>query len=222
MDVTSHMPHLKSGARQGPAQKPTPRSPSARATSPAGHAPREGPEGAEDPRNQVVALLPALRAFARALTRGRSEADDLVQETLLKALSNIDKFEPGTNMRAWLFTILRNSFYTDIRKRRRESDGLAHLAGQSHHAGPEQEWALTLKSMEEALTHLPDDQREALVLVGAAGLSYEEAANVCGCAVGTIKSRVNRARAKLLTLMGAEETADMVAPDILSLSAVSG
>ncbi|MGE4373352.1 MAG: sigma-70 family RNA polymerase sigma factor [Xanthobacter sp.] len=222
MDVTSHMPHLKSGTRPQPVQEPSAQSPPSRASGSKGHAPHERTDSVADPRNQVVALLPALRAFARALTRGRSEADDLVQETLLKALSNIDKFEPGTNMRAWLFTILRNSFYTDIRKRRRESDGLAHLAGQSHHAGPEQEWALTLKSVEEALTRLPDDQREALVLVGAAGLSYEEAANVCGCAVGTIKSRVNRARAKLLTLMGAEETADMVAPDILTLSATGG
>ncbi|MGQ3672944.1 sigma-70 family RNA polymerase sigma factor [Xanthobacter sp. TB0136] len=183
------------------------------------HAPRNSTadEGLEL-RNRVVELLPALRAFARALTRDRSEADDLVQETLLKALSNIDKFEPGTNLRAWLFTILRNSFYTDIRKRKRESEGLSMLGLQSSNAGPEQEWALTLKSLEEALKHLPDDQREAVVLVGAAGLSYEEAANVCNCAVGTIKSRVNRARTKLLTLMGADAAMDVVGADAITLS----
>lgn len=173
-------------------------------------------------RSQVVAFLPALRAFARALTRGRSEADDLVQETLLKALSNIDKFQPGTNLRAWLFTILRNNFYTDIRKRKRESEGLSMMSHQEEHRGPEQEWSMTLKSLEEALTHLPDDQREALVLVGAAGLSYEEAANVCGCAVGTIKSRVNRARSKLLNLMGADAVADVVGVDTVALSAAHG
>lgn len=173
-------------------------------------------------RNQVVALLPALRAFARALTRGRSEADDLVQETLLKALSNIEKFQAGTNLRAWLFTILRNSFYTDIRKLKRESEGLSAMSHQEEHRGPEQEWSLTLKSLEEALARLPDDQREAVVLVGAAGLSYEEAANVCGCAVGTIKSRVNRARSKLLHLMGADAIADVVGVDTLALAAVHG
>lgn len=172
-----------------------------------------------DLRTQVLGLLPALRAFARSLTRNRTEADDLVQETLLKALSNIDKFDPGTNLRAWLFTILRNTYYTEIRKRRRENDGMATLAQQDSNMGPGQEWAVTLTSLKEALELLPADQREALVLVGAAGLSYEEAADVCGCALGTIKSRVNRARAKLLTLMGAEDTADVVEGDALAMSA---
>lgn len=171
-----------------------------------------------DMRTHVLEFMPALRAFARSLTRNRTEADDLVQETLLKALSNIDKFDPGTNLRAWLFTILRNTYYTEIRKRRRENDGMSTLAQQDSNVGPAQEWAVTLTSLKEALELLPSDQREALVLVGAAGLSYEEAADVCGCALGTIKSRVNRARAKLLVLMGAEETADMVEPDALALS----
>jgi len=172
-----------------------------------------------DMRTHVLEFMPALRAFARSLTRNRTEADDLVQETLLKALSNIDKFDPGTNLRAWLFTILRNTYYTEIRKRRRENDGMATLAQQDSNVGPAQEWAVTLTSLKEALELLPSDQREALVLVGAAGLSYEEAADVCGCALGTIKSRVNRARAKLLVLMGAEETSDVVEPDALSMSA---
>ena len=173
-----------------------------------------------DLRTQVLELLPALRAFARSLTRNRTEADDLVQETFLKALSNIDKFDPGTNLRAWLFTILRNTYYTEIRKRRRESDGLSSLAQQDSNMGPGQEWSVTLSSLKEALEMLPSDQREALVLVGAAGLSYEEAAEVCNCALGTIKSRVNRARAKLLSLMGAEATADVVEADPVAMSAV--
>ncbi|TCT03922.1 sigma-70 family RNA polymerase sigma factor [Aquabacter spiritensis] len=174
---------------------------------------------AADLRAQVLELMPALRAFGRSLTRNRTEADDLVQETLLKALSNIDKFDPGTNLRAWLFTILRNTYYTEIRKRRRESDGISTLSQQDSNMGPGQEWSVTLRSLKEALELLPSDQREALVLVGAAGLSYEEAAEVCGCALGTIKSRVNRARAKLLVLMGANETADVVEGDALALSA---
>lgn len=178
------------------------------------------PEAADTAlRTQVLELLPALRAFARSLTRNRTEADDLVQETLLKALANIHRFDPGTNLRAWLFTILRNTYYTDMRKRRRENEGLAALSHQETNVGPSQEWAMTLKSLQDALTHLPDDQREALVLVGAAGLSYEEAAEVCGCALGTIKSRVNRARAKLLVLMGADATADVVEGDAVALSA---
>ncbi|MEP9354072.1 sigma-70 family RNA polymerase sigma factor [Xanthobacter sp. KR7-65] len=170
-------------------------------------------------RTQVLEFLPALRAFARSLTRNRTEADDLVQETLLKALSNIDKFDPGTNLRAWLFTILRNTYYTEIRKRRRENDGMSALAQQDTNIGPSQEWSATLTSLKDALAQLPDDQREALVLVGAAGLSYEEAADVCGCALGTIKSRVNRARAKLLVLMGADATADVVEGDAIAMSA---
>ncbi|MFG1418572.1 sigma-70 family RNA polymerase sigma factor [Xanthobacter sp. V0B-10] len=181
-----------------------------------------GPDSDPPLRMQVLEFLPALRAFARSLTRNRTEADDLVQETLLKALANIDRFDPGTNLRAWLFTILRNTYYTDMRKRRRENEGLATLAQQDGNVGPSQEWSMTLQSLQEALGHLPDDQREALVLVGAAGLSYEEAAEVCGCALGTIKSRVNRARAKLLVLMGADATADVVEGDAVALSAAHG
>ncbi|WP_454918283.1 sigma-70 family RNA polymerase sigma factor [Xanthobacter sediminis] len=180
-----------------------------------------GPDGDPPLRTQVLEFMPALRAFARSLTRNRTEADDLVQETLLKALANIDRFDPGTNLRAWLFTILRNTYYTDMRKRRRENEGLSVLAQQDSNAGPSQEWSMTLQSLQEALTHLPADQREALVLVGAAGLSYEEAAEVCGCALGTIKSRVNRARAKLLVLMGANATADVVEGDPVALSAAA-
>jgi RNA polymerase sigma-70 factor (ECF subfamily) len=161
-----------------------------------------------DWRNAVVALLPPLRAFAWSLSRNSADADDLVQDTLIKAWAHKDKFEPGTNLRAWLFTILRNTYYTTMVKRRREvadEDG-KHAARLS--AAPTQEWSVAMKAMQAALQRLPAEHREALVLVGAAGLTYEEAAEICGCALGTIKSRVNRARARLLRIMNAEDATD--------------
>jgi len=170
--------------------------------------PAEGQVEAGPPsawRNEVVSLIPVLRAFAWSLSHNSADADDLVQETLVKAWTNRHRFEPGTNLRAWLFTILRNTYYTSVVRRRREvSDEDDHYA-----AGlalePAQEWSVTLRSLQNALQQLPYEHREALILVGAAGLTYEEAAEVCGCALGTIKSRVNRARARLAKLMGAEE-----------------
>ncbi len=164
-------------------------------------------------RDAVIALLPPLRAFAWSLSRNSADADDLVQDTLIKAWTHKDKFEPGTNLRAWLFTILRNTYYTAVAKRRREvadEDG-KHAARLS--AAPTQDWSVAMKSMQAALQQLPAEHREALVLVGAAGLTYEEAAEICGCALGTIKSRVNRARARLLRIMDAEDANDaLVAP----------
>jgi RNA polymerase sigma-70 factor (ECF subfamily) len=157
-------------------------------------------------RDDVVALVPALRAFAWSLSHNSADADDLVQETLIKAWSNRDKFEPGTNLRAWLFTILRNTYYTSLAKKRREvadEDG-KHAATLS--AAPTQDWSVAMRSLQAALQRLPHEHREALVLVGAAGLTYEEAAEICGCALGTIKSRVNRARAKLMKIMDSEES----------------
>jgi RNA polymerase sigma-70 factor (ECF subfamily) len=159
-------------------------------------------------RDGVIALLPSLRAFAWSLSRNSADADDLVQDTLIKAWTHQDKFEPGTNLRAWLFTILRNTYYTAVVKRRREvadEDG-KHAARLS--SAPTQEWSVAVKSMQAALQQLPSEHREALVLVGAAGLTYEEAAEICGCALGTIKSRVNRARARLLRIMHAEDAND--------------
>ena len=162
-------------------------------------------------RDEVVALIPSLRAFAWSLCHQGAEADDLVQDTLIKAWTNRDKFEMGTNLRAWLFTILRNTYYTAVVRRRREvrdEDGKhAALLAQS----PSQDWSLAMHAMEAALRKLPDEHREALILVGAAGLTYEEAAEICNCALGTIKSRVNRARARLLMLMEAEEASDTFA-----------
>jgi len=159
-------------------------------------------------RNAVIALLPPLRAFAWSLSRNSADADDLVQDTLIKAWTNKDKFEPGTNLRAWLFTILRNTYYTAAIKRRREvadEDG-KHAARLS--TAPTQEWSVAMKAMQAALQQLIPEHREALILVGAAGLTYEEAAEICGCALGTIKSRVNRARARLLRIMDADDASE--------------
>jgi RNA polymerase sigma-70 factor (ECF subfamily) len=160
---------------------------------------------------EVVALIPALRAFAWSLSRNGSDADDLVQDTLIKAWTHRDKFEPGTNLRAWLFTILRNTFYTHAVRRRREVADPEGKHAATLHAAPTQDWAVALHSMQAALQQLPDEHREALILVGAAGLTYEDAAEICGCALGTIKSRVNRARNRLLKIMDAMEPADAFA-----------
>ena len=152
-------------------------------------------------RDEILGAVPSLRAFAISLCGTVDRADDLVQETLLRALANIHSFQPGTNMSAWLFTILRNLFRSEYRKRRREvadSDGSYAAQLKAH---PEQDGKIEFREFRDALQKLPDEQREALILVGASGFSYEEAANICGCAVGTIKSRVNRARSRLSDLL---------------------
>lgn len=164
-------------------------------------------------RNDVIALIPALRAFAWSLSHNSADADDLVQDTLIKAWTHREKFEPGTNLRAWLFTILRNTYYTAVVRRRREVADEDGKYAASLSAGPTQDWSVAVHSLQDALKRLPDEHREALILVGAAGLTYEEAAEICGCALGTIKSRVNRARARLLRLMDADEVSDTFAFD---------
>lgn len=152
-------------------------------------------------KREMLARLPALRAFAVSLC-GRSDfADDLVQTTILRAWSSQKSFQPGTNMKAWLFRILRNEFYSVLRRSGREisdSDGVQTDRMAIH--APQQA-SLELKDIRVALDALPEDQREAVVLVGASGFSYEEAADICGCAIGTLKSRVNRARARLRDLL---------------------
>jgi RNA polymerase sigma-70 factor, ECF subfamily len=166
-------------------------------------------------RDDVVALIPALRAFAWSLSHNSADADDLVQDTLIKAWTHRAKFEPGTNLRAWLFTILRNTYYTAVVRRRREvsDENGKHAATLS--AAPTQDWSVAMRSLQAALQRLPDEHREALILVGAVGLTYEEAAEICGCALGTIKSRVNRARARLLKIMDAEDATDAFAGESL-------
>ncbi len=143
-----------------------------------------------------------LRFFALSLTGAPDRADDLVQETLIKAWAAAERFQPGTSIRAWLFTIMRNAFNSDYRKSRREVQDTDGDEASRLLVNPEQSGHLDLEDLKIALRALTPEQREAILLVGASGVSYEEAAAICGCAVGTIKSRVNRARQKLMELMG--------------------
>ncbi len=179
------------------------------------------PEPTLDPRDEIVTHLPAMRAFALSLTRNPSQADDLVQDAVIKAWKNLGSFQVGTNMRAWLFTILRNTFYSDRRKRKREvqdSDGAfaATLAEKPEHDG-----RLAMADFEAAFVQLGPEQREALMLVGAMGFSYEEAAETCNVAVGTIKSRVNRARLRLAELMELDAGESIETTDQETLAVIS-
>ncbi|GLQ15945.1 sigma-70 family RNA polymerase sigma factor [Maritalea porphyrae] len=160
----------------------------------------EKPERDEFKR-ELLRMLPNLRGFAVSLVGSQDRADDLVQDTIMKAWGNKSRFEPGTNMKAWLFTILRNEFYSQMRKKGREVQDSEGVHTESLSSHPAQLGNMDLKDFQKALAKLPDDQREAIVLVGASGMSYEEASEVCGCAVGTIKSRVNRARERLKDLL---------------------
>lgn len=155
----------------------------------------------DDFSNQLIAAIPGLRAFGISLTSSGERADDLVQETLLKAWKSNASFERGTNMRAWLYTILRNEFYTQLRKRKREVEDADGVFSARLSVPAAQESHLDMEDMRAALAQLPPDQREAIILVGASGFSYEEAAEICLVAVGTIKSRVSRARARLTELL---------------------
>ena len=155
-------------------------------------------------KDELIATMPAVRGFARTFERDSARADDLVQEAMMKAWSNQGAFKPGTNMKAWLFTILRNVYISQYRKARREvEDADGALTGSLAEKG-RQEGHMAFLDLREALGELPDDQREALVMVGAAGLSYDEAAEVIGVAAGTVKSRVSRARGRLSELMGGD------------------
>ncbi len=185
--------------RQRPAQ--------ARHVSPRPQPARASPEN----RAAMLRAMPHLRAFAISLTGNVDEADELVQEALLRGLSHIDSFQPGTNMQAWLFTILRNQFHTGFRRRRREVEDPDGVMAGMLSCAPEQDGHLDLQDMRTALARLPVDQREALLLVSAEGFSYEEAAAVCGIRIGTIKSRVNRARARLAELLGYDDAEDIEA-----------
>src|SRR6187551_1538015 len=172
-------------------------------------------------RDALLAAVPSLRAFAISLSGQVDRADDLVQDTLLRALANIDRFERGTNLNAWLFTILRNLFHSEYRKRRREvEDPDGSYAGRLR-VQPEQGARLDFEDFRSALAKLPPDQREALLLVGASGFSYEEAANICQCAVGTIKSRVNRARTRLSELLSID-SAEEFGPDEQTRAVLAG
>ena len=154
-----------------------------------------------DFKRELTEVVPHLRAFARGLCGRADMADDLVQEALLKAWAAQERFEPGTSMRAWTFVILRNAYLTDMRRNRFRGEYDEGVAERVLTAPAGQEEPLHLSDMHRALLTLPPERREALLLVGAGGFSYEEAANICGCAVGTIKSRVGRARAALNAML---------------------
>ena len=167
----------------------------------------------------MLLAVPSVRAFAISLIGHAEGADDLVQETLVRALSNLDKFERGTNMRAWLFTILRNQFYTAYRKKSREVEDPEGIIAGKLRSLPEQNGHIELNELRSALAMLSVKQREAVILVGAEGLSYEEVARICGTQLGTIKSRVNRARTRLAELLGYEE-GDEIGPDRMTRAAI--
>jgi RNA polymerase sigma-70 factor (ECF subfamily) len=160
-------------------------------------------------RDQLPAFLPHLRNFALSLTHDPVRSDDLVQSTVLRAWANLDRFQPGTNLEAWLFTILRNSFYSEYRQRRWEIEDPEGGYARTLMVQPEQESRLMLQDLQQALVRLPPDQREALLLVVEQGKPYEEVAALCGVAVGTIKSRVHRARTQLAAMLRMENRHDL-------------
>jgi RNA polymerase sigma-70 factor (ECF subfamily) len=157
---------------------------------------------------ELVANVPKLRAFALSLCQNGDRADDLVQETLVKAWGHLGSFAEGSNLRAWLFTILRNTYFSQYRKQGREISDADGIFAEKIAVAPGQNDHMDLLDLRVALAQLPADQREALVLIGGAGHSYEEAASICGCAVGTIKSRVNRARRRLAELLSLQPVGD--------------
>lgn len=167
--------------------------------------PRSAPDNL-DFKGELLALVPFLRAFARSLTGNPEAADDLAQEALVKAWAARASFQPGTNLKAWLFTILRNQFYSDRRRAWRQApwdqDAAERITGNSDNQVVSAELSDTVR----ALGHLTNEQREALILVGAGGFSYEDAARICKCAVGTVKSRVARARKTLIEILDRGES----------------
>src|SRR5688572_30710418 len=176
-------------------------------------------DGSEDFRAQIVECLPQLRAFARVLTRNRERADDLVHDTLVRALAAEDKFQKGTNIKAWLLTILRNQHISDLRRRKVEVEPVDDLVDAALPTPPGQFSAVEFGELRKALMKMSVQHREVLILVAAAGLSYEDTAEVCKCAVGTVKSRLNRARVELRRLLSEQPApnkseGDLAAADV--------
>ena len=153
-------------------------------------------------RSEVVLLIPALRAFARTFCPRPEDADDLVQETLIKALGNIGSFEPGTRLKSWMFTIMRNTFCTRVKRLGREEVGLTDDMTERLASQPSQDWAVEVNEVRRALNRLPHHHREILILIVMLGERYEDAAAICGCKIGTVKSRLNRARRQLRQELG--------------------
>jgi RNA polymerase sigma-70 factor (ECF subfamily) len=173
-----------------------------------------------DPKDELVTHLPALRAFALSLTRNRATADDMMQDAVLKAWSNMDKFQRGTNMRAWLFTILRNNYYSSRRKLNREVADVDSVFSDKLSVKPDHDGRLQMMDFKNAFEQLADEHREALILVGASGFSYDDAAEMCGVATGTMKSRVNRARAKLTDLLQLQDDEALELTDSATMAVV--
>jgi len=157
----------------------------------------------------MLAAIPQLRTFAVSLCRDREYADDLVQETLLRACDNIARFAPDTNMTAWLITILRHQFYADYRKRRREIADVDGIYADTLVTQPAQFACTEYGELRRALDKLPGEMRDAIMLIAGSGASYDEAARICGCAVGTIKSRVHRARTRLAEMLCINNPSDL-------------
>jgi len=157
-------------------------------------------------RDDLVKSIPSLRAFAISLCHNRTEADDLVQETLIRAWNNLSNFQEGTNLKAWLFTILRNNFYNGLRRQKHQNEYARTMDSSQFVIQASQDKTLEFGDVMRGLANLPQEQREALILVTVENMSYEEVALICACPIGTVKSRVNRARARLEALMeGAQQ-----------------
>ena len=179
-----------------------------------------GPDRATDEafKRELVQLIPHLRAFARTLTGDPTAADDLAQDAMMKAWDARASYQMGTNMKAWTFMILRNQFYSDKRRSWRSSQLDPEVAERTLEAASNPIASLELDEVRRALACLPDDQREALILIGAGGLSYEEVSEICGCAIGTIKSRVSRARDRLAAII---ESGDYGQDEVLPSAAMA-
>lgn len=171
-----------------------------------------------DARDDLARHLPALRAFAISLTRNGASADDLVQDTIVKAWTRFDSFAQGSNLQAWLFTILRNTYFSDLRKHRREVSDPDGIHASGLFVRPDHDGRLAYAAFLRAFDQLSPEHREVLILVGASGYSVEEVAEMIGTAAGTVKSRTNRARARLAELMGlAEGEGALPETDVASL-----
>ncbi|HEY6633538.1 MAG TPA: sigma-70 family RNA polymerase sigma factor [Rhizobiaceae bacterium] len=168
------------------------------------------PSGPARDDASIIELLPALRAFARTFYRDSTDADDLVQETLVRALKSFDSFEPNTRLKSWMFTIMRNTFYTRVKISSREAPGTADCVAARPAVEASQEWSVRSREVHEAINRLPPYHREVLVLIGVLGISYEETAEICGCAIGTVKSRLNRARLHILDELGETSASSLV------------
>lgn len=173
-------------------------------------------------RDSLLAIMPSLRAFARGLCGNRDLADDLAQDAMMRAWAARDRYAAGTNFRAWIFIILRNQFYTTLRKNSRMVSWDPDIAARHLVMNENQQDGLHLRDVEAALAKLPAEQREVLMLVGAGGIPYDEAAQIMGCAIGTIKSRLARGRAALTALIDGPDADDSESKPVLRATPTRG